>query len=61
MWYGFRKNKEGKERKKEKEKEHIELTWFSFRGLHPQRKALNCYIFIIKLFVYYNEPIDGYI
>ena len=36
---------------KEREKEHMELTWFGLRRVHPQRKALDSYIFTINLFV----------
>jgi hypothetical protein len=30
-------------------------------GLRPQWKTINSYIFTIKLYVYYNEPIAWYI
>jgi hypothetical protein len=36
---------------KEREKEHMELTWFGLRRVHPQRKALDSYIFTINLCV----------
>ena len=49
-------NKEGKGRKKEKQKEVRELTLFDFRGLHPQQKAFDGYILTIKFCM---NPLKG--
>ena len=45
--------------KKKNKKIERELTWFDFRGLHPQEKYFNGFILILR-FVYYNKLIEGY-